>query len=163
MLFNGSLPIELNRDLQQWMHLWLNITRSWYVLLLYYGCLDVHCLHKFSKYFPYKLSIEKQRSILDAWGFDLQNDVIMCKQRAFSAMASSCSLNWSRNSGDNPRIKNVKHLWFILGLLLFLDKWKKKTQRMWHFFHSFSMWVNPTPRTLNFFFYTPPDFVCVFR
>ncbi len=34
-----------------------------------------YCLHKFSKYIPYKLSIEKQRSIVDAWGLDLQNDI----------------------------------------------------------------------------------------
>ncbi len=39
MLFHGSLPLELNQDLQQWMRLWLNITRRWYVLLLYYGCI----------------------------------------------------------------------------------------------------------------------------
>ncbi len=31
----------------------------------YYGWFDVYCLHKFSKYIPYKLSIEKQRSIVD--------------------------------------------------------------------------------------------------
>ncbi len=29
----------------------------------------------FSKYIPYKLSIKKQRSIVDAWGLDLQNDI----------------------------------------------------------------------------------------
>ncbi len=34
-----------------------------------------YCLHKFNKYIPYKLSIEKQRSIVDAWGLDLQNDI----------------------------------------------------------------------------------------
>ncbi len=52
---------------------------------------------------PYKLSIEQQRSIVDAWGLDLQNDIFfvninfnlfvnndMCKQRAFSAPASWC-------------------------------------------------------------------------
>ncbi len=32
-------------------------------------------LHKFSKYIPYKLSIEKQRSVVDARGLDLQNDI----------------------------------------------------------------------------------------
>ncbi len=32
-------------------------------------------LNKFSKYIPYKLFIEKQRSIVDAWGLDLQNDI----------------------------------------------------------------------------------------
>ncbi len=32
----------------------------------YYGCIDVYCLHKYSKYIPFKLSIEKQRSIVDA-------------------------------------------------------------------------------------------------
>ncbi len=30
---------------------------------------------KFSIYIPYKLSIEKQQSIIDAWGLDLQNDI----------------------------------------------------------------------------------------
>ncbi len=39
----------------------------------YYGCFDVYCLHKFSKYIPYKLSIEKQRSIVDARGLDLHS------------------------------------------------------------------------------------------
>ncbi len=34
-----------------------------------------YCLHKFSKYIPYKISIEKQRSIVDAWGLDIQNDI----------------------------------------------------------------------------------------
>ncbi len=34
-----------------------------------------NCLHKFSKYIPCKLSLEKHRSIVDAWGLDLQNDV----------------------------------------------------------------------------------------
>ncbi len=41
----------------------------------YYGCFDVYCLHKFSKYIPYKLSIEKRRSTVDAWGVDLQKDM----------------------------------------------------------------------------------------
>ncbi len=45
------------------------------LFLLYYECFDVSCLHKFSKYIPCKLSIEKQRSIVDAWGLDLQNDI----------------------------------------------------------------------------------------
>ncbi len=47
----------------------------WYVLRFFYTCFDVYCLHKFSKYIPYKLSIEKQRSVVDAWGLDLQNDI----------------------------------------------------------------------------------------
>ncbi len=34
----------------------------------------VYC-YKFSKYISYKLSIEEQRSIADAWGLDLQNDI----------------------------------------------------------------------------------------
>ncbi len=41
----------------------------------FYKCFDVYCLHKFSKYIPYKLSIEKQRSVVDAWGLDLRNDI----------------------------------------------------------------------------------------
>ncbi len=32
MLFRGPLPFLTKPDLQQWMLLWLNITRSWYVL-----------------------------------------------------------------------------------------------------------------------------------
>ncbi len=35
----------------------------WYVLLLYYGCFDVHCFHKFSKYIPYKKKIRKMFSL----------------------------------------------------------------------------------------------------
>ncbi len=46
-----------------------------YVLRFFYTCFDVYCLHKFSKYIPYKLSIKKQRSVVDAWGLDLQNDI----------------------------------------------------------------------------------------
>ncbi len=42
---------------------------------VFYTCFDVYCLHKFSKYIPYKLSIEKQRSVVDARGLDLQNDI----------------------------------------------------------------------------------------
>ncbi len=42
---------------------------------IFYTCFDVYCLHKFSKYIPYKLSIEKQRSVVDARGLDLQNDI----------------------------------------------------------------------------------------
>ncbi len=34
--------------------------------VFFYKCFDVYCLHKFSKYIPYKLSIEKQRSFVDA-------------------------------------------------------------------------------------------------
>ncbi len=37
------------------------------------GGVNVYCLHKFSKYIPYKLSIDKQWYIVDAWGLDLQN------------------------------------------------------------------------------------------
>ncbi len=41
----------------------------------FYTCFDVYCLHKFSKYIPYKLSIEKHWSVVDARGLDLQNDI----------------------------------------------------------------------------------------
>ncbi len=34
-----------------------------------------YCLHKFSQYIPYELFIEKQWSIVDVWGLDLQNDI----------------------------------------------------------------------------------------
>ncbi len=30
---------------------------------------------KKKQYIPYKLSIEKQWSVVDAWGLDLQNDI----------------------------------------------------------------------------------------
>ncbi len=40
---------------------------------------DVYFLHKFSKYIPYKLSIEKLWSIVDAWGLDLQNNISFVK------------------------------------------------------------------------------------
>ncbi len=36
------------------------------------GC---YYVHKFSKYTPYKLSIDQQWSIIDAWGLDIQNDI----------------------------------------------------------------------------------------
>ncbi len=39
----------------------------------------MYCLLKFSKDIPYKLSIEKQRSIVDAWGLDIQNDMQFVK------------------------------------------------------------------------------------
>ncbi len=52
---------------------------QYYMMLVctafYYGWFDVYCLHKFCKYIPYKLSIEKQQSIVDALGLDLQNDI----------------------------------------------------------------------------------------
>ncbi len=44
-------------------------------VFFYYGWFDVYCLHKFSKYIPYKLSIRKQRSIVGAWGLDLQKNM----------------------------------------------------------------------------------------
>ncbi len=45
----------------------------------YYGWFDVYRLHKFCKYIPCKLSIEKQQSIVAAWGLDLQNDIQFVK------------------------------------------------------------------------------------
>ncbi len=75
ILFHGPLPLLLNLDLQQWMHLWLNITQSWYVLLFIMDVLMSTAHIKRRKYIPYKLSIEKQQSIIDAWGLDLQNDI----------------------------------------------------------------------------------------
>ncbi len=75
MLFNGPLPLELN---QGFTAVDAFVTQYYTKLVctaFYYGWFDVYCLHKFSKYIPYKLSIEKQRSIVDAWGLDLQNDI----------------------------------------------------------------------------------------
>ncbi len=43
--------------------------------LFFFGWFDVYCLHKFSRYIPYKLFIEKQWSIVTDWGLDLQNDI----------------------------------------------------------------------------------------
>ncbi len=73
MLFRGPLPytgIYSSACVCDSLSGWI-----WYVLHLYYGCFDVYCLHKFSKYIPFKLSIEKQWSIIDAWGLDLYNDI----------------------------------------------------------------------------------------
>ncbi len=66
MLFRGPLFLKLNRDLQQWIRLTVVIRMNLVCTAVFYTCFDVYCLHKFSKYIPYKLSIEKQRSIIDA-------------------------------------------------------------------------------------------------
>ncbi len=66
MLFRGLLSLKLNRDLQQWIHLRVVIRMNLVCTAFFYTCFDVYCLHKFSKYIPYKLSIEKQRSVIDA-------------------------------------------------------------------------------------------------
>ncbi len=66
MLFRGSLPLKLNWDLQQWIRLCLIIRMNLVCTVFFYKFFDVYCLHKFSKYIPYKLSIEKQRSFGDA-------------------------------------------------------------------------------------------------
>ncbi len=67
MLFRGPLFLKLNRDLQQWIRLSVVIRMNVVcTAFFFYTCFDVYCLHKFSKYIPYKLSIEKQRSIVDA-------------------------------------------------------------------------------------------------
>ncbi len=68
MLFTGPLSFKRNQDLQQWIRLRV-------VIRMNMVCTAVYCLHKFSKYIPYKLSIEKQRSVVDARGLDLQNDI----------------------------------------------------------------------------------------
>ncbi len=66
MLFSGPLSFKLNQDLQQWIRLRVVIRMNMVCTLFFYTCFDVYCLHKFSKYIPYKLSIEKQRSVVDA-------------------------------------------------------------------------------------------------
>ncbi len=76
MLFTGLLSFKLNQDLQQWIRLRVVIRMNMVCTAgFFYTCFDVYCLHKFSKYIPYKLSIEKQRSVVDARGLDLQNDI----------------------------------------------------------------------------------------
>ncbi len=75
MLFSGPLSLKRNRDLQQWIRLSVVIRMNLVCTAFFYTCFDVYCLHKFSKYIPYKLSIEKQRSVIDARGLDLQNDI----------------------------------------------------------------------------------------
>ncbi len=66
MLFRGPLSLKLNRDLQQWIRLSHYQDESGMYCGFFYTCFDVYCLHKFSKYIPYKLSIEKQGSVVDA-------------------------------------------------------------------------------------------------
>ncbi len=66
MLFRGPLSLKLNWDLQQWIRLCLMIRMNLVCTAFFYKCFDVYCLHKFSKYIPYKRSIEKQRSFVDA-------------------------------------------------------------------------------------------------
>ncbi len=66
MLFRGPLSLKQNRDLQQWTRLRVVIRMNLVCTAFFYQCFDVYCLHKFSKYIPYKLSIEKQRSVIDA-------------------------------------------------------------------------------------------------
>ncbi len=75
MLFTGLLSFKRNQDLQQWTRLRVVIRMNMVCNAFFYTCFDVYCLHKFSKYIPYKLSIEKQRSVVDARGLDLQNDI----------------------------------------------------------------------------------------
>ncbi len=66
MLFRGPFFLKLNWDLQQWISLRVVIRMNLVCTAVFYACFDVYCLHKFSIYIPYKLSIEKQRSIVDA-------------------------------------------------------------------------------------------------
>ncbi len=66
MLFRGPLFLKLNRDLQQWIRLSVVIRMNLVCTVVFLYMFDVYCLHKFSKYIPYKLSIEKKRSIVDA-------------------------------------------------------------------------------------------------
>ncbi len=102
--FTGLLSFKRNQDLQavdtfeefRYQDEYGMYSGGFYNMFWWY------CLHKFSKYIPYKLSIEKQRSVVDARGLDLQmiyscqgffcpvllylfenND--MCKQRALRA------------------------------------------------------------------------------
>ncbi len=59
MLFSGPLSLKRNRDLQQWIRL-----RD--VIRMNLVCTAV---------FLYMFSIEKQRSVVDTRGLDLQNDI----------------------------------------------------------------------------------------
>ncbi len=70
MLFSGPLSFKLNQDLQQWIRLSVVIRMNMVCTAGFFiHVFDVYCLHKFSKYIPYKLSIEKQRSVVDAKRF----------------------------------------------------------------------------------------------
>ncbi len=66
MLFRGHLPFLTKPGFTA-----VDVFATQYYTKLvcttfYYGCFDVYCFHKFSKYIPYKLSIKKQQSIVDA-------------------------------------------------------------------------------------------------
>ncbi len=58
--------LGLTAENEQWIRLCLIIRMNLVCTAFFYKCFDVYCLHKFSKYIPYKLSIEKQRSFVDA-------------------------------------------------------------------------------------------------
>ncbi len=75
ILFTGPLSFKRNQDLHQWTRLRVVIRMNMVCSAGFLNMFDVYCLHKFSKYIPYKLSIEKQRSVVDARGLDLQNDI----------------------------------------------------------------------------------------
>ncbi len=66
MLFSGPLSLKLNQDLQQWICLRVVIRMNLVCTAFFYTYFDVYCLHKFSQYIPNKLSIEKQRTVVDA-------------------------------------------------------------------------------------------------
>ncbi len=70
MLFTGPLPLtKLGfKAVDAFVTCYHNESGMYCVFILH-----VYCFHKFSKYIPYKLSIEKQRSNVNAWGLDLQN------------------------------------------------------------------------------------------
>ncbi len=76
MLFSGPLSLKLNRDLQQWIRLSVVIRMNLVCTAVFF----IHVLMctaytHLANTFLYKLSIEKQRSVVDARGLDLQNDI----------------------------------------------------------------------------------------
>ncbi len=76
MLFRGPLSLKRNRDLQQWIRLSVVIRMNLVCTAFFF----IHVLMctaytNLANTFLYKLSIEKQRSVIDARGLDLQNDI----------------------------------------------------------------------------------------
>ncbi len=76
MLFSGPLSLKRKRDLQQWIRLSVVIRMN----LVCTAGFFIHVLMctaytNLANTFLYKLSIEKQRSVVDARGLDLQNDI----------------------------------------------------------------------------------------
>ncbi len=75
MLFRGPLSLKQNRDLQQWIPLSVVIRMNLVCTVFFIHVLMCTAYTNLANTFLYKLSIEKQRSVVDARGLDLQNDI----------------------------------------------------------------------------------------